>query len=1218
MQPMKNAIISLFLLFFICSSLHAQVDTPFFYTNGKIYQTVTYGNKLYVGGSFTSIGYSNPYFAVGNLQGNFKQGRHQLNGIVHCSVSDGAGGWFVGGDFTKAGIYDRKYFAHIDSAGRISNFDLKLNDKVRSLSLYQGKLYVSGYFTKSDTLSRNYVLRVDLGTALVDAWDVGIKKSMQGGVPFVKHVEALGNRVYLAGAGRVAVNNVSVDRVFAVDISSAGMIAWNAPVFGSGDYYFKDFALYKDKVIIFAYTKNEPANLNATAFKVLDSVSGAVVATNHKRVFGTIDKVSIHGDDIVFAGNFDAVDGMAAKDVVIYNLQTRVFSSVSFLKDTYKERIYNSDVDGVHFFSARLTDSLLYLSGLIELSNGKTYNTLMAFNRFTGAVHKEYGITGNVYSIQLTGNQLAVAGSFSSTPNSSIRYLAAVDLNTMKILPVSLPLNNSVYKILPLNGNLYLAGRFDSIGNTRRMYAAALDTTNWNVLSWNPSPDSVVLDMAYSNINNKIYLSGCFRNVSTAQRNGLAAVHLSTAAVDSWNPSPVPKPISSKPFVHSLKIIDSTLYVFGRFDSIAGVSRLGAASFKVGSAGEQLTVFNIANGYQLSETDKVIIIPYNSVLLLTRSKLYFNELKIDFSNYNLPFFGDERMFFWFTPDSGKVIGSALGDILYEKDNIMSPSISNHALHYANGYVFSGVTYHKHFTNPASNVVVVDLHTGALHVLRDPYSGSPTYWGSSIMSFAEHNNTVYAASGGRGEYYIKKVIPVANFVRGKVYVDNNSNFRKDSNEMFLNPQHLISDSKIIEGNGSGSYTLFADSGSASYVRYDTTYVRKYMPLWKIVPDTAISISFNSYFQNKDSVDFVLQPKAQVSDLKIMGNNSGCRLGVSNRIYLSIYNIGTTTQSGWVSLAMDTQARMNMQQVQCFPAADSINGNVLFWRFQHLTWPHTLYYRITYTIDASVSLNKLLHFPVAVTPIIGDTFPLNNHDTISFFTSNSYDPNMKEVTAPLTLGNEVALSTPQLDYTIHFQNTGNDVAFKVEIADTLSEHLDLSSLLVTHSSHNYRYKLQGRVITFTFDNINLPDSFRDEPGSHGFVCYTVQPKPNLVHGTEVLNTAYIYFDLNTPIITNTTLTRFVSQFTSVKELHKSGIKVYPNPFSGKAVVQIQMILQEPQLMLYDLQGRVISVQYPAGNTNSVEVDAGQLSAGTYILKLTDKTTGYFAYSRIILNR
>ncbi|HLP32396.1 MAG TPA: T9SS type A sorting domain-containing protein [Bacteroidia bacterium] len=1207
---MKNAIISLFLLFSICSSLYAQVDTPFFYTNGKIYQTVTYGNKLYVGGSFTSIGYSNPYFAVGNLQGYFKQGRHQLNGIVHCSVSDGAGGWFVGGDFTKAGNYNRNYFAHLDSAGRVTNLDLKLNDKVRSLSVYQGKLYVSGYFTKSDTLNRNYVLRVDIGTALVDAWDVGIKKSMQGGVPFVKHVEALGNRVYLAGAGRVAVNNVSVDQVFAVDTSSGGMIAWN-----NGQYYYNDFALYKDKVVVFTHTFN---GSNTNAFSVLDSVSGAVTATNHKCVFGAIDKVSIHGDDIVFAGNIDAVEGMVVKDVVIYNLQTRLFSSVSFLKDSYKERIYNSDVDGVHFFSARLTDSLLYLSGLMELYDGKTYNTLMAFNRFTGAVHKEYGVTGNVYSIQLTGNQLAVAGSFSSTPNSSIRYLAAVDLNTMKILPVSLPVNNSVYKILPLNGNLYLAGRFDSIGNNRRLYAAAVDTTNWNVLPWNPSPDSVVLDMAYSNSSNKMYLSGCFRNVSTAQRNGLAAVQLSTAAVDSWNPSPVSKPSANRPFVHSLKIIDSVLYVFGRFDSISGVSRLGAASFKVGSAGEQLTAFNIANGYQLGETDKVIIMPYNSVLLLTRSKLYFNELKIDFSNYNLPFFGDERMFFWFTPDSGKLIGSALGDILYEMDYNKSPSIGNHALHYANGYIFSGVTYHEHFMNPASNVVVVDVHTGALHVLRNPYSGSPAYWGSSIMSFAEHNNTVYAAAGGRGEYYIKKVIPVANFVRGKVYVDNNSNFKKDSNEMFLNSQHLISDSKIIEGNGSDSYTLFADSGSASYVRYDTTYVRMYMPLWKIVPDTAIRISFNSYFQNKDSVDFVLQPKAQVSDLKINGNNSGCRVGVSNRIYLSIYNIGTTTQSGLVSLAMDTQARMNMQQVQCFPAADSISGNVLFWRFQHLTWPHTLYYRITYTIDASVSLNKLLHFPVAVTPVIGDTFPLNNHDTISFFTSNSFDPNMKEVTAPLTLGNEVALSTPQLDYTIHFQNTGNDVAFKVEIADTLSEHLDLSTLLVTHSSHNYTYKLQGRVIIFTFDNINLPDSFRDEPGSHGFVSYTVQPKPNLVHGTEVLNTAYIYFDLNTPIITNTTLTRFVTQFTSVKELHVSGIKVYPNPFSGKAVVQTKMILEEPQIMLYDLQGRVISVQYPAGNTNSFEVEAGQLSSGTYMLKLTDKTTGYFAYSRIILNR
>jgi hypothetical protein len=63
-------------------------------------------------------------------------------------------------------------------------------------------------------------------------------------------------------------------------------------------------------------------------------------------------------------------------------------------------------------------------------------------------------------------------------------------------------------------------------------------------------------------------------------------------------------------------------------------------------------------------------------------------------------------------------------------------------------------------------------------------------------------------------------------------------------------------------------------------------------------------------------------------------------------------------------------------------------------------------------------------------------------------------------------------------------------------------------------------KGRpVLTWTFDNINLPDSTRDQAGSNGFVKFTVLPVKDLPAGTRIENFADIYFDYNPPVRTNT---------------------------------------------------------------------------------------------------
>ncbi|MCX2740749.1 DUF7619 domain-containing protein [Pontibacter anaerobius] len=152
------------------------------------------------------------------------------------------------------------------------------------------------------------------------------------------------------------------------------------------------------------------------------------------------------------------------------------------------------------------------------------------------------------------------------------------------------------------------------------------------------------------------------------------------------------------------------------------------------------------------------------------------------------------------------------------------------------------------------------------------------------------------------------------------------------------------------------------------------------------------------------------------------------------------------------------------------------------------------------------------------------------------TDSYDPNDKLVTP---LGRTDELYTPtntELKYKIRFQNTGTDVAYRVVVVDTLSEHLDLSTLQVGSASHAHRFEVSGKgrpVLTWTFDNIMLPDSNANEPGSHGYIQFSIKPKADLPEKTAVENFADIFFDYNSPVRTNITLNRIFNMPSVVDE-------------------------------------------------------------------------------------
>lgn len=218
--------------------------------------------------------------------------------------------------------------------------------------------------------------------------------------------------------------------------------------------------------------------------------------------------------------------------------------------------------------------------------------------------------------------------------------------------------------------------------------------------------------------------------------------------------------------------------------------------------------------------------------------------------------------------------------------------------------------------------------------------------------------------------------------------------------------------------------------------------------------------------------------------------------------------------------------------------------------------------------------------------------------------SYDPNDKQGFPRGVMAQHFVPLNTEIEYLIRFQNTGTDTAFTVRIRDTLSQHLDATTMRPGSSSHPYEFKFLGEgVAQFLFKNIALPDSNVNEPASHGFVKFSILPKADLPNLTVVENQAGIYFDFNEPVITNRTLHTFGEQFLHVSNVvFRPGLdlEVYPNPTAERAMFRLKSATPvDGTLQVFDLQGKLVHTQTFGSNT--FEVNVSGLAPGMYFFRM-----------------
>lgn len=443
--------------------------------------------------------------------------------------------------------------------------------------------------------------------------------------------------------------------------------------------------------------------------------------------------------------------------------------------------------------------------------------------------------------------------------------------------------------------------------------------------------------------------------------------------------------------------------------------------------------------------------------------------------------------------------------------------------------------------------------------------------------------------------------LTNQVFGRVFLDENNNCKPDSGEAGLAGYkiRLTNDLDYYEASDSAGLFFFQLGNGTHPLR-----INRPEPYWKFCSDS-LSVAFSG--SQQDSIYFALQ---KVVDCPLMHVDAGAgrlRRCFSNTLSIYYRNDGTVTaDSVTIRVQLDSflifenaSLPVSGQQgnVYEFAAGAVEPGAQLVLKIQckvscdaPLGYLHCLNAHIY--PDSLCLADSLFHF--------GDDWPMD--DEICIRNQGSFDPNDKSAW-PEGAGNQQLVSRDStIHYLIRFQNTGTDTAFNVVVLDELSPWLDPLTLRPGASSHPYTWEIGGEgVLKFTFSNIQLPDSFANKPASHGFVRFSIKPKPFTPVWTQISNQAGIYFDFNAPIITNT-VQRTIDRLweTSIIEKAICEGKNYSGIWLTADTVLVDTLILSDT---YVLQKTVINVLDSVRVEYDSVVPPGTVVYGTYIY--SDKT-------------
>ncbi len=293
------------------------------------------------------------------------------------------------------------------------------------------------------------------------------------------------------------------------------------------------------------------------------------------------------------------------------------------------------------------------------------------------------------------------------------------------------------------------------------------------------------------------------------------------------------------------------------------------------------------------------------------------------------------------------------------------------------------------------------------------------------------------------------------------------------------------------------------------------------------------------------------------------------------YIDVTNAYCNPQNATLTLTMSNKYTFS----SAYPSPTSVSGNTVTWNLSSVSVDNSYFVDAWFTLAGTTWLvpGDTVNSSFVVTPITGDANTANNSLTSVDTVTASFDPNHKSVTPE-----GVVSAGTALQYSIEFENTGNDTAFDIHIMDTLSDDLDVNTLKMVNSTARMdivmlKTPTGQNVVKFDFPNINLLDSSH-HGACTGMISFSIKTKTGLPIGTLVPNTAGIYFDANPVVMTNTAYNTIGIPSSVICLSNYADVIIYPNPANSEVIINIgnnnysnvsvlnglgQTVLQQPLL-------------------------------------------------------
>jgi hypothetical protein len=419
--------------------------------------------------------------------------------------------------------------------------------------------------------------------------------------------------------------------------------------------------------------------------------------------------------------------------------------------------------------------------------------------------------------------------------------------------------------------------------------------------------------------------------------------------------------------------------------------------------------------------------------------------------------------------------------------------------------------------------------------------------------------------------------------GQTFNDLNNDGIKQINENVLPNCKVydLSNKYMTLSNSEGQYELLLPVGN-SYIFESNNIAAK----------SGLNYALNNTIDSLYNINIGLNPLNEDDiKIKIIAHTAKkAKQGFITRYEIQVSNNSLAKYKG--NLTVTHMSKIKDLKFEDFNA---LNSNRIRFITSIELEPHQfkkLTFSCIYAVD-SFSLNEVVKTTADIN--VYDAKMSNNFDTINQVVVSAFDPNIKEA-----FPNELANIEKEINYTIWFQNEGNDTALNVCVVDSFGSLFSLKDIHITGDSKGGTIipEVRNNCLIWNFKNIMLPPKSIDSDKSIGFVSFRTRLNQQAKIGDTIYNKASIYFDYQKPIVTNNAKVYFSKNINLEDYNFENNISFFPNPNKGKLFFNLGG-KQLQSIEIINLQGQIVFTYSYKGDNETIELPE-TIQDGIYFIK------------------